>query len=87
MQKVRAKIFYLYILECSDGTLYTGYTNDLAKRLLEHNDKKSGAKYTRSRRPVYLKYKEGFETKSEAMKREAEIKKLTRAAKLKLIFG
>ena len=75
---------YTYILKCSDGTLYTGWTNDLEKRLAAHNSGK-GSKYTASRRPVEFVYTECFETKQEAMKREAEIKKLTRAEKLNLI--
>ena len=75
---------YTYILKCSDGTLYTGWTNDLEKRLASHNSGK-GSKYTASRRPVAIVYTESFETKQEAMKREAEIKKMTRAEKLELI--
>ncbi len=85
-------MFFIYILECSDKTLYTGYTNDLDKRLAEHNGVnvntgsvvKTGAKYTKARRPVILKYSECFETKSAAMKREIEIKKLSRIEKIKL---
>lgn len=75
---------YTYILKCSDGTFYTGWTNDLEKRLAAHNSGK-GSKYTASRRPVEFVYTECFETKQEAMKREAEIKKLTRAEKIELI--
>ena len=78
-------MFYTYILECADKTLYTGYTNNLEKRLTEHNESKLGAKYTKARRPVILKYSESFDSKSEAMKREIEIKKLTRQEKLDLI--
>ncbi len=78
-------MFYTYILECADKTLYTGYTNNLEKRLVEHNISKLGAKYTKARRPVILKYSESFATKSEAMKREIQIKKLTRQEKLELI--
>ncbi|MGI6211185.1 MAG: GIY-YIG nuclease family protein [Anaerovoracaceae bacterium] len=74
---------YTYILKCADGTLYTGWTNDLARRLAAHNSGK-GAKYTKSRLPVELYYFEQFETKEEAMKREAAIKKLTRAEKIRL---
>jgi len=77
--------FYVYVLECADKTLYTGYTNDLDKRLKAHNSGK-GAKYTRSRRPVRLIYSECFESKSEALKREYQIKQLTRIQKLKLIY-
>ena len=75
---------YTYILSCSDGTLYTGWTNDLKKRLKAHNDGK-GAKYTKTRRPVSLVYHEEFDTKEEAMKREYAIKKLSRTKKLELI--
>lgn len=75
---------YIYIVECSDGTLYTGWTNDLRKRLEAHNAGK-GAKYTRSRRPVTLAYYESFLTKEEAMRREYEIKHFTRKRKQKLI--
>ena len=60
---------YTYILKCSDGTYYTGWTNDMAKRLKTHNEGK-GAKYTRARLPVTLAYYEAFETKEEAMRRE-----------------
>lgn len=75
---------YTYLLRCSDDTLYCGWTNDLPKRLANHNAGK-GAKYTRSRIPVTLVYYETFETKQEAMKREAAIKKLSRKEKLALI--
>lgn len=73
---------FVYILECGDKTLYIGYTNDLEKRVLAHNTLNTGAKYTRGRRPVKLKYFEKFDTKSDAMKREAELKKMTRKEKL-----
>ena len=73
-----------YILKCADNTLYTGWTTDLEKRLKAHNQGK-GAKYTRSRRPVTLVYHEVFETKEEAMRREAAIKKLSRSQKERLI--
>jgi putative endonuclease len=75
---------YVYILKCSDGTLYTGYTNDLKNRLMVHNSGK-GAKYTRGRLPVKIVYFEIFKTKSEATKREYYIKQLSRVKKLKLI--
>ena len=75
---------YTYILKCSDGTLYCGWTNDLEKRVKTHNDGK-GAKYTRSRLPVTLVYFEKFASSVEAQKREYEIKQLTRAQKLGLI--
>ena len=76
---------YVYIAVCSDGSLYTGYTVDLERRLEEHNRSKKGARYTKSHRPVELVYSEKFETASVAKIREAEIKKLTRQDKLKLI--
>ena len=75
----------MYVLECADGTLYTGIATDLDRRIKEHNDSKKGAKYTRARRPVTLLYSESFGTRSEAQKREAEIKKLSRAEKLTLV--
>ncbi|MGO1469723.1 MAG: GIY-YIG nuclease family protein [Tissierella sp.] len=77
-------LFYTYILKCSDNTLYTGFTNDIEKRLITHN-KGIGAKYTRGRLPVKLVYKEKFNTKSEALKREHFIKKLSRKKKIELI--
>lgn len=75
---------YTYILECKDGTFYTGWTNNLEKRMKDHNDG-NGAKYTKHRRPVVLVYYETFETKEEAMSREYHIKKMTRIEKEKLI--
>jgi putative endonuclease len=73
-----------YIVICGDGTLYCGYSNDVTKRVDTHN-KSLGAKYTKTRLPVRLVYTECFDTKSEAMKREYQIKQLTRQQKLKLI--
>lgn len=75
---------YTYIVECSDGTLYCGWTNDLEKRIAAHNSGK-GAKYTKSRLPVKLVYYETFATPNEAMSREYAIKKMTRSEKIKLI--
>lgn len=75
---------YTYILKCKDGTYYTGWTNNLEKRLKDHNDGR-GAKYTKPRLPVVLVYYETFETKEEAMRREYTIKQLTRAEKEKLM--
>jgi len=75
---------YAYILRCGDGSLYTGWTNDLEKRLAAHGSGKGG-RYTRSRLPVELVYHEVFETKEEAMSREWHIKKLSREEKLRLI--
>ena len=75
---------YVYILRCSDDSLYTGWTNNLEKRIKAHSNGK-GAKYTKARLPVELVYFEEFEDKIEAMKREYAIKKLTRKEKLLLI--
>ncbi len=75
---------YAYIVKCSDDTLYTGWTNDLEKRIKAHNTGK-GAKYTKPRLPVKLVYYEEYATKEEAMSREWHIKQLTRAEKLELI--
>jgi len=77
------KMHYVYIVQCADGTLYTGWTTNLEKRIKAHNDKK-GAKYTKSRTPVQLFYSEEYETKSRALKREAEIKKMPRSRKTML---
>ncbi|MFA6077535.1 MAG: GIY-YIG nuclease family protein [Candidatus Paceibacterota bacterium] len=76
---------FTYILKCADDTLYIGSTNNLEKRLGEHNNSKSGAHYTKIRRPVELVYSEAFETLKEARGREVELKRLTRAEKLGLI--
>ena len=76
---------YTYMVECADGTLYTGWTNCLEKRLKAHNGGRNGAKYTKTKRPVSLVYYEGFFTKEEAMQREYKIKQLTRERKLELI--
>ena len=75
---------YAYLVRCSDNSLYAGWTNDIEKRLKSHNDG-TGAKYTKSRRPVMLAYLEEFETKSEAMKREAALKKMTHKQKEELV--
>jgi putative endonuclease len=78
-------MFFVYILKCNDDSLYTGSTNNLEKRVLEHNTKKSGAHYTKIRRPVTLYYYETFATMRGARQREAELKKKTRQEKLRLI--
>ena len=78
--------YTVYILRCGDGTLYTGCTNDLARRLKAHSTGK-GAKYTRARLPVELVYAEDAPDKSQALKREAAIKALSRGEKLALIRG
>lgn len=75
---------FVYIIECKDNTLYTGWTTDINRRIDEHNHG-IGSKYTRARKPVTLKYLEEFETNKEAMKREYEIKKMIRKDKIKLI--
>lgn len=83
---------FVYMVQCADGTLYTGYTTDLAKRLAVHNGevetkaaKLAAARYTRGRRPVSLVYFESFSTRNAALKREYAIKQLTRIQKQKLI--
>ncbi len=75
---------FVYILRCSDGTLYTGWTNDIEQRLSAHNSGK-GAKYTRGRTPAELVHLEEFESRADAMSREAEIKKLKKTAKTALL--
>lgn len=77
-------MYYVYIVECSDNTLYTGYTTDIDRRLEEHNAG-VGAKYTRGRTPVRLVHLEEYEGKSDALKREIYIKNLPRKKKLKVI--
>lgn len=76
---------YTYMVKCADGTLYTGWTNCLKKRMKAHNEGKDGAKYTKTKRPVELVYYEGFATREEAMRREYYIKQLTRKEKLRLM--
>lgn len=78
-------MWYLYILKCADGTLYTGITTDPKRRLNEHNSTKLGAKYTRARRPVKLVYQKKYKTKSLASKAEYMIKNLTKNEKIILI--
>ena len=77
--------WYVYMVQCRDGSLYTGITKDLEKRVKEHNSGSTGAKYTRSRRPVHLVYQEEVPSRSAAAKREYEIKQLTAAGKNALI--
>jgi len=77
---------FVYIVECADGTYYTGYTTDVARRVSEHNAG-TGARYTRGRTPVTLIYTEAFATKSEAMSREYAIKQLRRRQKKRLVAG
>ncbi|WP_457744052.1 GIY-YIG nuclease family protein [Sulfurimonas sp.] len=78
-------MYYVYILECKDKTLYTGITTDLVRRIFEHNESEKGAKYTRLRRPVKLVYSEECLDRSSASKCEYKIKKLKREEKLELI--
>jgi putative endonuclease len=77
-------MWYVYILKCNDGTLYTGSTNNLEKRVHAHNHAKSGAHYTKIRRPVTLVYSETCETYALARKREGEVKAMSREQKLVL---
>lgn len=77
--------WYVYILECRDGTLYTGVTTDRSRRLDEHNKSKKGAKYTRTRRPVRMVWSKKMTDRSSALKEEYRIKRLNRKEKIKLI--
>lgn len=77
---------YVYVVQCTDGTFYTGYTTNVRRRIKEHNNG-DGAKYTRGRNPVSLVHTEEFETQSKAMQREYEIKQLSKSAKQKLAEG
>jgi putative endonuclease len=82
---VSASAWWVYLLRCADGTLYTGITTDVMRRVAEHNgDGGAGARYTRSRRPVQLVYVEAAASRAAASRREAEIKQLDRARKLAL---
>lgn len=86
MIDISEKIWTIYILECGDKTLYCGITNNIENRLKQHNGEiKGGAKYTRSRQPLELVYQESAISRSEALKREIVIKKMTRKAKTALI--
>lgn len=80
-------MYHLYILECADGTFYTGITTDLDRRVSEHNSSALGAKYTRGRRPIRLVFSRIFEDRSAASREEVRIKKLSRAEKLGLILS
>ena len=77
--------FFVYFVECSDKTIYCGFTNNLQTRISDHNNSNKGAKYTRTRRPVVLVYFEEFESKNDALKREHFLKSLTRREKIKII--
>ncbi|MDP3057682.1 MAG: GIY-YIG nuclease family protein [bacterium] len=78
-------MYYLYILKCADGSLYTGITIDLKRRVQEHNSSGLGAKYTRSRQPVKIVYSKKFRNRSSASQEEARIKLLSRVKKLEMI--
>ena len=86
MAKRAAEVWFVYILRCADGTLYTGITKDLARRTKQHNAG-TASRYTRSRKPVKLVYQEPQRSQSLALRREAAIKKLTRRQKLAMIRG
>ncbi|RNJ25374.1 GIY-YIG nuclease family protein [Halosegnis longus] len=75
---------YVYVIECADGSFYTGYTTDVQRRVAEH-DAGEGSKYTRGRTPVELRHTEAFDTKGAAMSREYEIKQLSRRQKERLV--
>lgn len=79
--------FTVYILECADGSLYTGCTNNIEKRIHAHNHTKTGAKYTLARRPVKMVFSQAYDSLGAGRKREAEIKRLTRQQKIELISG
>jgi len=81
----RRGVFYVYILECADGIYYTGSTNDLEKRIKEHNDSRRGGKYTRDRRPVKLVYVKEYKYYKNAIKTERKLKRLPRRRKEELI--
>jgi putative endonuclease len=85
-RNLKSQDCYCYIVECSDGTFYTGWTTDLEKRVATHNAGR-GSRYTRLRRPVKLVYFENLPNRSEAMQREAQIKRMDRASKLMRIAG
>lgn len=85
MKIKRESKFYVYILECQDGTFYTGYTNDLEKRIEEHNNSKRGARYTRYKRPVKLVWFKEYKYFKKALLEEKRIKTLTRKQKEKLV--
>jgi len=80
-------MYFIYILRCSDNSLYCGQTKDIKRRVQEHNSADSISKYTRSRRPVKLIYMEKYKTINEALKREFEIKKMTKIQKERLVKG
>jgi len=85
--KANDRSWFLYVVQCSDDTLYTGVTTDLSRRMHEHNTTARGAKYTKARRPVKLIYWVGHENRSTAQKAECQFKKLTRVQKEEIIKG
>ena len=87
MKRDKAKRWFLYVVECSDKSLYTGITTDIDRRINEHNHSKKGAKYTASRRPVHVVFAKLFNNRSEASRVESAFKKLDREEKLKIING
>ena len=85
MPIISGKPWYLYVVQCNDGTLYTGVTTDTDRRIREHNTSCRGAKYTKTRRPVKLVYKRRYPNRSEAQSAECEFKKMLRGQKLQII--
>jgi putative endonuclease len=85
MDSMKNKNWFVYMLECSDGTIYTGITTDLKRRLYEHNHTTKGAKYTRTRRPVKLVWSRQSENRKTAMQEERKIKKLPKKKKISKI--
>ena len=85
--QVDEKAWFLYVLRCADDTFYTGTTTDISRRIDEHNTKRCGAKYTKTRRPVKLVFWLDFENRSKAQKAEHKFKKLTRERKEDIING
>jgi putative endonuclease len=83
--EVAEKAWFLYVLRCADGTLYTGTTTDISRRIDEHNTSRRGAKYTKTRRPVKLVFSLNYENRSKAQKAEYKFKRLTRKQKEKII--
>ena len=79
--------WWVYLVECRDASLYTGITTDVERRVAEHNSEKKGARYTRARQPVELKYQEAWPDRAQASQREYEIKKLTKQQKWQLMGG
>ena len=79
--------YFVYMVTCSDGTIYTGYTKDILKRIEQHNSGNQGARYTKTRRPVKLSFVEIVESQREAILRELELKRLPRRKKINLIRG